>query len=619
MDTKPSSLWALPRSTAVPLGVFAALALLTVGTAQATHTKFTSPLTIPPTLTGANITIDAVDADVQVLSGTKTKMWTLGGTATPPTIRRPTGQTSNLTFNYNLTEIKGAGPQGVGQGTQTGIPGDHSQLTVHHHGSHVAPKFDGWACGFYFGGLNATRGNSFTYTYPLKENDTANNSGNERAASEWYHNHRVDVTGHTAWKGLAGGFFLIDSDPAEATLPLPRGNYDVPLTIRALQFDSSNQIPYNFNFDGSTGNHILVNGVPQPFFNVEPRKYRFRALVPGNSRKYFMNLVRSGSTTLINLTQIASEAGLLAAPVNRTEIPLGIAERVEFVIDFAPHAGRNLILRNNQSASGQCVPGNCTTATSEIMQFRVGTVVTDPSNNTVPSTLRAIPSPGQLTPITERREVQFTREGTHWTIRVNVAGRLGDDRIMDCARTDADPIVNTNEEWTIRGVGNWTHSIHIHDVDQVCVSHNGSSTGNGCNSFNQLKETWLVPPNTTWVIRFRPTDFTQAAFDPDDTPCNAAGAEQPPNPDNTGECEDVQFADNSGNLTTPTFTPARHGGDNVTGNQTAAEAAGGRYMIHCHVLEHEDLAMMTQWRVRSSPTDGSVREVPCDPPGSCTN
>jgi hypothetical protein len=121
------------------------------------------------------------------------------------------------------------------------------------------------------------------------------------------------------------------------------------------------------------------------------------------------------------------------------------------------------------------------------------------------------------------------------------------------------------------------------------------------------------------VVRFKPTDFTQAAFDPDATPCNPAGAEQPPNPDNTGECSDVNFADNSGDLTTPTFTPNRHGGDNVTGNQTAAEAAGGRYMIHCHVLEHEDLAMMTQWRVRSSPTDGAVREVPCDPPGSCTN
>ena len=25
--------------------------------------------------------------------------------------------------------------------------------------------------------------------------------------------------------------------------------------------------------------------------------------------------------------------------------------------------------------------------------------------------------------------------------------------------------------------------------------------------------------------------------------------------------------------------------------------ADGRYMLHCHVLNHEDLAMMTQWQV----------------------
>src|SRR6266508_2602012 len=105
MDTKPSSLWALPRSTAVPLGVFAALALLTVGTAQATHTKFTSPLKIPPTLTGPAITITAVDADVPILAGAATRMWTLGGDATPPTIRRPTGQTDRKSTRLNSSHV----------------------------------------------------------------------------------------------------------------------------------------------------------------------------------------------------------------------------------------------------------------------------------------------------------------------------------------------------------------------------------------------------------------------------------------------------------------------------------------------------------------------------------
>ena len=33
-----------------------------------------------------------------------------------------------------------------------------------------------------------------------------------------------------------------------------------------------------FNLDGILGDKFLVNGVIQPFFNVEPRRYRFRLL-----------------------------------------------------------------------------------------------------------------------------------------------------------------------------------------------------------------------------------------------------------------------------------------------------------------------------------------------------
>jgi FtsP/CotA-like multicopper oxidase with cupredoxin domain len=518
--------------------------------AQATHTKFTSPLKTASVLTTANITIDAIDANVQVLSGTPTLMWTLGGDFPPPTIRRPTGNTTNVTFNHKLTQILTE----LGNGTRTGVPGLHTELSIHHHGSHVAPVNDGWACGFYFGpghtnagGSTKSTTNSRTYTYTLKENDAANSTGNERGVTEWYHNHRVDVTGHTAWKGLAGGFFIID-DPADPQT-LPSGQFDVPLVIRDLQFDANNQIPYRFVFEGTTGDHILVNGVPQPFFNVQPRKYMFRVLVPGNARKYFMRLVQEGSTTPIPMTQIGTDSGLMARPVNRTEIPVGIAERVVIVIDFKPFAGKNLILKNNDAADGQCVPeGTCSAATADIMQFRVSsTPVTDDS--VIPATLRALPGTG--TPVQTRL---FTfDEGTNWVIN---------GKNMDCARTDADPVVNTREQWTLKNEGAWTHSIHMHDVDQICVSRNGAP----CAEFERFKETWPMGPDVTFVVQLIPTDFTQAA-----------------------------------------------GGSTVD----SIEAAGGRYMLHCHVLEHEDLAMMTQFRVKSVP-DGVRRDTPCTPPGSCT-
>jgi FtsP/CotA-like multicopper oxidase with cupredoxin domain len=636
-----------------PLCIGISLFFLCVGvlaphSAQATHTKFTQQMPRIPVVTGGEtvangvitpgqnpadtIKIVATDADIPVpglanAATNPTRFWTLGGFNPPPIVRVTTGTgAKKLIIVNSLNDIQGTSPsgtdsqgrfQGLANGTQSGLNGSRTELTIHHHGSHVAPSSDGWGCGYYV----PANGGSKTYLYPLIESDAKNATGNERGATEWYHNHRIDVTGHTNWKGLGGGLYIID-DPADPQLPkgpavvevgMNKGFlYDVGLIIRDMQFANANingvtrqnQIPYNFNFNGSTGDHILVNGVPQPFFNVEPTKYLFRILVPGNSRKYFLRLRQTNSNSNITMVQVMQDAGI-TGPVNRTEIPVGIAERVGVVIDFAPFAGKTLILQNNDGASGQCVPGNCTTATKEVMQFRVGTTVTQQENINVANITRPFPTAADLTPVAKQRNMSFTREGGFWTIRISDTSRLGDDRIADCARTDADPVVDQVEEWAIQNPGNWTHSIHIHDVDQVCVSRNGGS----CPASDLFKEVWPFPPNTTFNLRFKPTDFTQIAFDPDATPCNSRGAEQPPNPDNSGECESVQFSDNSGNLATPTSTPTRHGTPSPTGNQPLAEANGGRYMIHCHVIEHEDVAMMTQWRVRSNP-DGVRNDVP---------
>src|SRR5438094_3089213 len=174
--------------------------------------KFSTAIKFPPVLTDANITITAQDANIQVLNGAPTFMWTLGGIWPPPTVRRPTGNQSNVTFVHSLQDIIKTLP-------------DHNELTIHHHGSHVAPTSDGWACGFFI-----RPGESRKYIYPLRESDAANNTGNERGVTEWYHNHRVDVTGQTAWMGLAGGMFIID-DPADPQT-LPSGKYDVTLAIQ---------------------------------------------------------------------------------------------------------------------------------------------------------------------------------------------------------------------------------------------------------------------------------------------------------------------------------------------------------------------------------------------------
>src|SRR5436190_1031322 len=75
------------------------------------------PLVFPPVTTAADIPISISEACLSILDGPCTNMWTYGGTYPGLTIRRPTGQTTRVTFTNNLPLLAGG-------------------KTVHHHGNH---------------------------------------------------------------------------------------------------------------------------------------------------------------------------------------------------------------------------------------------------------------------------------------------------------------------------------------------------------------------------------------------------------------------------------------------------------------------------------------------------
>lgn len=90
-----------------------------------------------------------------------------------------------------------------------------------------------------------------------------------------------------------------------------------------------------------------VNGQPWPYFDVEPRKYRFRFLDASISRSFELSLVDDAkSTTKIPFTIIGSDAGLLLNSVSTTTLDISMAERWDVIIDFANYAGKNLTIKN---------------------------------------------------------------------------------------------------------------------------------------------------------------------------------------------------------------------------------------------------------------------------------
>ena len=90
-----------------------------------------------------------------------------------------------------------------------------------------------------------------------------------------------------------------------------------------------------------------MNGKIQPFFQVQPRRYRFRLLDTGPSRfyQYFLtdlNNLGANNTFWV----IANDGNLLPAPVQVSSVRIGPAERVDIIIDFSQFAGKTIYLEN---------------------------------------------------------------------------------------------------------------------------------------------------------------------------------------------------------------------------------------------------------------------------------
>ena len=250
---------------------------------------------------------------------------------------------------------------------------------VHLHGGVTPPDSDGFPTDII--APSQTR----TYAYP--------NSG--RAATLWYHDHAMDHTGRNIYMGLSGFYLLYDDE--EASLHLPEQPYDVPLLIQDRLLASNGEFVYDtFRHLAAKGGTILVNGAPWPRMEVAARKYRFRVLNGSNATP--LRLALSSGQPLI---QIATDGGLLPAPVSCPDIPLAMAERVEVIVDFSTYPiGTRIILQNlnSRQISGEY--------SDQIMCFDI--VRKDRDDSLVPSRLSTV---GAIDRHAKVRTREFTFSG----------------------------------------------------------------------------------------------------------------------------------------------------------------------------------------------------------------
>lgn len=424
--------------------------------------SFTVPLRIPPVLqpTRSDATTDYYEitqreASVQIIPGLRpTPVWTYNGVVPGPTIVQRQGRDVRVR-QHNALKVP---------------------VSTHLHGGDVPPTSDGHPLDL------IQPGKYKDYYYP----------GLHAPAQLWYHDHSIHDTGRNVYLGLAGNY-LVTSD-AEDLLPLPKGQFDVPLTVQDKFFLADGSIVYPRHDalrpldQGVFGDVILVNGTPKPFFRVARRKYRFRFLNGSNARVYRFKL-----STGEPFTVVQTEGGFLPHPVSVPDFELASSERLSVVVDFSRYpVGSKIVLRNVMGD----VPGDPfgEDKTREVMRFDVVSDAADPSR--VPADLLPLPEDIRPEESVATRTFEFARNGGQWTIN---------HKPYEERRIDAFPKLNTVEIWRfVNGGGGWWHPIHVHLVEFLALSR----TGRGLQPYERgLKDTLLLRSNETVTVAMRWNHF----------------------------------------------------------------------------------------------------------------
>ncbi|GGP53112.1 multicopper oxidase family protein [Streptomyces abikoensis] len=490
---------------------------------------FGVPLPVPPVARpvrgegGADVyEVEQREGRVEILPGRKTTVWGYDGIFPGPTFVARSGRRTVLRVRNGLavptvTHLHGGVTPPESDGYPTDLllparcsPGGPSQAHDGMGDDGMGDEHDGRVSIGYR-----------TYEYPLPQ----------RAATLWYHDHRMDFSAPQVWRGLAG-FFLI-GDEEEARLPLPGGDRDVPLMLcdRSFEEDGSFRHPapaptsapapghgHDAFPDGVLGDVQLVNGAPWPVLEVSATRYRFRFLNASNARRYRLRLEAEGGRPGGRFVQIGSDGGLLAAPQSLAAIDMAPGERCDAVVDFAGFPlGSRITLRNTAAEGGM----------RDVMRFHVvrrgrrG----ERDDSRVPARLAA--SFERLSPSAAMPVRVFDFRRTH-------TGGGGEDRQMWTIngrpfRTGAvlaSPRLGSVERW--RFSSDFHHPVHVHLAQFQVVARGGR------------------PPaaaDAGWkdTVDVRPYEVVEVL---------------------------ARFA-----------------------------GYRGRYMLHCHNLEHEDMAMMGDFQV----------------------
>ncbi|GAA2524112.1 multicopper oxidase [Winogradskya humida] len=395
--------------------------------------------------------------DTSLVSGTTLKTAGYNGTYLGPTIRVSDGEQ----VRFDVTNQLGA------------------DTTVHWHGLHIAPSNDG-------GPQNVIAdGETWSPATTINQGE---------ACTLWYHPHGLGNTADQVALGLAGMLIVDDGSAANAALPTAYGADDVPVIMQSMGVLSSGSfVTTNAGFTASgTTLKFLVNGASAtdetPTLEVAAGRVRLRLL--NASLVDSITVARSDGATV---TQVASDAGLLAAPIEVSGLRITPGERAEIVLDL--QTGTTVTLRATARSST-----NGARYTVSMLEV-TGTGTDTPA--ALPATLNTIDALD--TTGAAARTFTFANSGNTFTIN-GVAGTSVTAMTNNMIMTT----LGATEVWTLVNSSTTIyHNFHVHDVPFQVVSIGGAAP-TGANL--GWRDTIELPPSTTVVIRLKFTDYADSTF-----------------------------------------------------------------------------------------------------------
>ncbi len=390
--------------------------------------------------------------------------------------------------------------------------------TLHWHGMQVPARADG---GPY---QTIAPGTTWNSEYDIVQ----------RAMTAWYHPHQMHATARHVYMGLAG-MILVEDQAEISVLPSTYGVDDLPLVVQDKQLFADGTHPYSGESTPSMHDHMaglrgqimMVNGRITPRAVVPRGLVRLRVLNGSNARIY-----NFGFSDNREVLQIASDGGLLDAPIATTRVLLAPGERAELLVDFGSDEPGTAVRLQSYSGEvfgalytgmmGANMTDSLDRTTFDIMTFEVGA-----------ESGTGIVAPTSFTPIEREpeaaavrtRAIALSMTAGAWLINGTQMNQISDVPAAINFRIAPGDV----EIWQLTNSSGVSHPIHLHNRHFQILTIDGEPPPPHLAGW---KDTVIVGPQHTVriLVRFEGT--------PDD-----------------------EFP----------------------------------YMFHCHILEHEDMGMMGQF------------------------